>query len=244
MLGRPAGDRDCRVPEHRFDRLVSARVLATFGRAPGLQNARLYTATVGSEYEPGTPVWPSFSKRRLLVGLALAPLAAAGWLSIALLGLVVRLVLFRELRSQGATSVIWGFTFGLFLWLGLLALKVGEGSAIAFALIAGAAIALFVYLRGAALENPPAARPGAYQRRLISHWLARPLPNSALEIEAAEQKRWLILFGLPAVVAAVTMAIAFGTGHDWYLSIAFAAILVDIGLLVWLALSSDTNGVI
>jgi len=140
--------------------------------------------------------------------------------------------------------VLWGVGFGLFLWTGALVIGLPEGRAIPFALIAGAAIALFIYLRGGALENPPEGQPGVFQRRLVDHWLKRStVPPSPNEIQAAEQKRWLTWFGLPALIAAVSMAAAFGTGQEWYLGPAFGAIISDIGVLIWLTLSSDTNGV-
>src|SRR5579864_6010499 len=61
-------------------------------------------------------------------------------------------------------------------------------------------------------------------------------------LEAAEQRRWLIWFGLPALVAALFVGLVFGTGQEWYLGFAVAAIVADIGVLIWLTLSSDTNG--
>jgi hypothetical protein len=97
--------------------------------------------------------------------LVVAPIAAAGWLSLALLDLVVRVALFPRLRSERTTALLWGVGFALFLWFGLWALKIPELNAILFAVIAGAAIALFVYLRGAALEGPPLERPGSSRRR-------------------------------------------------------------------------------
>jgi len=107
--------------------------------------------------------------------LAFALLAAAGWLSLALLDLVVRAALFRRHRSEGTVSVLWGLGFALFLWFGLWAIKVQEPNAILFAVVAGAAIALFVYLRGAALEAPPVEQPGvAVRRRLASGRGSRP----------------------------------------------------------------------
>src|SRR5436309_14841912 len=96
---------------------------------------------------------------------AFAPFAAIGWVLFALLGLAVRVALFREHRTQGTVSLLWGLGFALFLWFGVWTLGLQEGRAIPFALVAGLAIALFVYLRGAALENPPAEQPGAFLRR-------------------------------------------------------------------------------
>jgi hypothetical protein len=97
--------------------------------------------------------------------LVYAPIAAAGLLSLALLDLAVRVALFPRLRSERTASILWGIGFALFLWFGLWTLKIPEPNAILFAVIAGVAIALFVYLRGAALEAPPLERPGSPLRR-------------------------------------------------------------------------------
>jgi hypothetical protein len=105
---------------------------------------------------------------RRVVSVAVAGIAAAGWAGLAVLGVAVRVALFRQHRSQGAVSILWGLGFALFLWAGLRSVGVAQARAIPFALVAGAAIAVFVYLRGAALDNPPAGRPGVYQRRLLS----------------------------------------------------------------------------
>jgi len=64
------------------------------------------------------------------------------------------------------------------------------------------------------------------------------------QIQSAEQKRWMIWFGLPALVASIFVGAALGTGQAWYIGLAIGAILVDIFVIVWLAMSSDTNGVI
>ena len=94
-----------------------------------------------------------------------APFAAVGWVLFALLGLAVRVALYREHRTHGTVSLLWGLGFALLLWFGAWTLGLHEGRAIAFALVAGMTIALFVYLRGAGLENPPAEQPGAFLRR-------------------------------------------------------------------------------
>lgn len=82
----------------------------------------------------------------------------------------MRVALFREHRTQGAISVLWGVGFALFLWGGVLALGLHEGHAVPFAVVAGTAIALFIYLRGAALENPSVEQPGVFHRRLLARW--------------------------------------------------------------------------
>jgi hypothetical protein len=71
-----------------------------------------------------------------------------------------------------------------------------------------------------------------------------PTVSAEYEMHMAEQKRWMIWFGIPALVAAVFVGITFGTGDAWWLGLAITAIVVDILVLVWLAMSSDTNGII
>ena len=63
----------------------------------------------------------------------------------------------------------------------------------------------------------------------------------AAAVEAAEQKRWMIAFGIPAVVASFFVGLTFATGQAWWLGLAITAIVLDILVLVWLAMSSDTN---
>ena len=67
---------------------------------------------------------------------------------------------------------------------------------------------------------------------------------SVSELEAAEQKRWMIAFGIPAVVASFFVGLTFATGDAWWLGLAITAIVLDILVLVWLAMSSDTNRLI
>ncbi len=67
---------------------------------------------------------------------------------------------------------------------------------------------------------------------------------STYEIQAAEQMRWMVWFGIPALVAAFFVGVTFATGEAWWLGLAITAIVVDVLVLVWLAMSSDTNGVI
>jgi hypothetical protein len=64
------------------------------------------------------------------------------------------------------------------------------------------------------------------------------------ELVAAEQRRWMTWFGLPIAVAALFLGLTFGTGQEWYLALAIGAFVLDVGVLIWLAMSSDTNGVI
>jgi membrane protein implicated in regulation of membrane protease activity len=71
-----------------------------------------------------------------------------------------------------------------------------------------------------------------------------PAVPAAHEVEAAEQKRWMTWFGLPALIAAFFVGLVFATGQELWLGFAAAAIVADIGVLVWLAMSSDTNDLI
>ena len=64
------------------------------------------------------------------------------------------------------------------------------------------------------------------------------------EMHTAEMNRWMLYFGLPVLVAAFFVGMVFATGDAWWMGAAITAIVVDILVLVWLAMSSDTNGVI
>jgi hypothetical protein len=70
-----------------------------------------------------------------------------------------------------------------------------------------------------------------------------PGPSLA-EMHAREMNRWLLWFGLPVVAMAAFVGAAFATGSDWLLGGALAFLIADIGILIWLCLSSDTNGLI
>ena len=64
------------------------------------------------------------------------------------------------------------------------------------------------------------------------------------KMHATEMNRWMLWFGVPILVAAFFVAMVFATGDAWWMGLAIAALLVDIFVLVWLAMSSDTNGLI
>jgi hypothetical protein len=50
--------------------------------------------------------------------------------------------------DRGFTSFLWAFGFGLFLWLGMLAIGVEGGTAFIFSVLAACAIFLVVRLYG------------------------------------------------------------------------------------------------
>lgn len=93
------------------------------------------------------------------------------------------------------------------------------------------ATAHYPYLDRTAAPAAPVQRPLAVLVESPSHGT-----------QAAEQKRWLTWFGLPALLAAILLATVFGTGAKWLMGPAVVSIIADIGVLIWLALSSDTNG--
>jgi hypothetical protein len=75
------------------------------------------------------------------------------------------------------------------LWAGVEALRLVYGTrALLFALVAGAAIALFVYLSGAARENPPDGQPGVYQRRALRRWREASVPSIPYEPYSGETR--------------------------------------------------------
>ncbi len=57
-----------------------------------------------------------------------------------------------------------------------------------------------------------------------------------------EQKRWMLWFGIPAAVGCFFLGVVFATDNAYWLGAVLTALLVDIFILVWLAMSSDTNG--
>jgi len=63
-------------------------------------------------------------------------------------------------------------------------------------------------------------------------------------MHAVEMNRWLLFFGLPALIAAFFVGMVFATGDAWWMGLAIAAMVCDTIVLVWLAMSSDTNGLI
>jgi hypothetical protein len=78
-----------------------------------------------------------------------------------------------------------------------------------------------------------------------SHQLA-VLPDDlpSLAVQEAEQRRWLLWFGLPALMAAIFLAVAVGTGAEWILTLTVIGIISDIFVLIMLVLTTDTNGAI
>lgn len=73
-------------------------------------------------------------------------------------------------------------------------------------------------------------------------------PSPSLEVVAAAERtpeqemyRWMLWFGLPALVGAVCLGGLFASGQGWLIAPAICAVIADITVLIWLAMSSDTN---
>jgi hypothetical protein len=64
------------------------------------------------------------------------------------------------------------------------------------------------------------------------------------DMHAKEMNRWMLWFGTPAVAMAIFTGAALATGTDWLLGGALAFLVADICVLIWLCMSSDTNGLI
>jgi hypothetical protein len=62
------------------------------------------------------------------------------------------------------------------------------------------------------------------------------------ELQAKEMNRWMLWFGTPMVVMAIFMGTIFATGEMWGLAGVLGALIADICILIWLCMSSDTNG--
>ena len=69
-------------------------------------------------------------------------------------------------------------------------------------------------------------------------------PSAEQKMHTAEMNRWMLCFGVPVLVAAFFVGMIFATGDAWWMALAITAIVFDIFVLVWLAMSSDTNGLI
>jgi hypothetical protein len=62
------------------------------------------------------------------------------------------------------------------------------------------------------------------------------------DIQTKEMNRWMLWFGTPVLVMSLFMGATFVTGEVWGIAGVIAALIADIGILIWLCISSDTNG--
>jgi hypothetical protein len=66
--------------------------------------------------------------------------------------------------DRGLTSFLWAFFFGLYLWLGMLAIGIGGGTAFIFAWLTAAAIFLLVRIYGEDEVRRPKRAQSAKER--------------------------------------------------------------------------------
>jgi ATP/ADP translocase len=72
--------------------------------------------------------------------------------------------------------------------------------------------------------------------------LAEQVQQSVAEMHAKEMNRWMLWFGIPVLVMAFFIGATFVTDSVWGIGGVLAALIADIGILIWLCMSSDTNG--
>jgi hypothetical protein len=64
------------------------------------------------------------------------------------------------------------------------------------------------------------------------------------DMHAKEMNRWMLWFGMPVLGMAIFTGAVFATGAEWLLGGALAFLFADICVLMWLCMSSDTNGLL
>jgi len=66
--------------------------------------------------------------------------------------------------------------------------------------------------------------------------------HSVADMQVKEMNRWMVWFGTPLVFMSIFMGATFVTGQVWGIAGVLAALIADICVLIWLCMSSDTNG--
>jgi hypothetical protein len=74
--------------------------------------------------------------------------------------------------------------------------------------------------------------------------LAEVTGPTVAESQVKEMNRWMLWFGGPVLVMAFFMGATFVTGQVWGIAGVLGALIADICILIWLCVSSDTNGAI
>ena len=67
-------------------------------------------------------------------------------------------------------------------------------------------------------------------------------PSRRRDRRCKEMNRWMLWFGVPVLFMAFFMGATFVTGEVWGIAGVLAALIADICILIWLCMSSDTNG--
>jgi len=75
------------------------------------------------------------------------------------------------------------------------------------------------------------------------HLVPVQAPTQA-DAHAKEMNRWMLWFGLPVLAMAIFTGAVFATGAEWLLGGALLFLITDICVLIWLCMSSDTNGLL
>jgi membrane protein implicated in regulation of membrane protease activity len=65
---------------------------------------------------------------------------------------------------------------------------------------------------------------------------------SPAQMAEKEMYRWMLWFGLPSLVAAIFVGFVFATGSIWWIGGAISAVIAAISVLIWLAMTSSTEG--
>jgi|GEM_PF-3525728 hypothetical protein len=64
---------------------------------------------------------------------------------------------------------------------------------------------------------------------------------SPAELAEREMYRWMLWLGLPFLVTAVVVGALFATAQLWLMGFAIVGVIGVITVMMWLAISSDTN---
>jgi hypothetical protein len=75
------------------------------------------------------------------------------------------------------------------------------------------------------------------------HLAAAPAASPKHE-QDAEMYRWMLWFGVPVLIMSIFVGASFALDAAWLLGGAILFLVVDICILIWLCMSSDTNGVL
>jgi len=73
--------------------------------------------------------------------------------------------------------------------------------------------------------------------------LAESAHETAAQAETKEMNRWMLWFGIPVVFMAIFMGATFVTNSMYGIFGVLGFLIADICILIWLCMSSDTNGV-
>jgi hypothetical protein len=67
--------------------------------------------------------------------------------------------------------------------------------------------------------------------------------TTVADVENKEMYRWMLWFGIPVIFMAIFMGATFVTNSLYGIFGVLGFLIADICILIWLCMSSDTNGV-